>query len=246
MGATGCGKTTQVPQFILEDAIRANAGGECSVVVTQPRRLSAMAVAERVAAERGEAVGQTVGYSIRLESKVSRDTRLLFCTTGILLRRLQSDPDLVGVTHVVVDEVHERDLLSDFLLVILRALASRRSDFRLVAMSATVDAELFQRYFEAEVPGPIRCVEIPGRTFPVAEYRRRMPSRPPATSSTPTASTPPGRRRRRLAERRGREANVQPSVRRRWRCVRCVQSGEGGARGEGVCGADVADGRGGG
>ena len=170
-GATGCGKTTQVPQFILEDAIRANAGGECSVVVTQPRRLSAMAVAERVAAERGEAVGQTVGYSIRLESKVSRDTRLLFCTTGILLRRLQSDPDLVGVTHVVVDEVHERDLLSDFLLVILRALASRRSDFRLVAMSATVDAELFQRYFEAEVPGPIRCVEIPGRTFPVAEYR---------------------------------------------------------------------------
>ena len=170
-GATGCGKTTQVPQFILEDAIRANAGGECSVVVTQPRRLSAMAVAERVAAERGEAVGQTVGYSIRLESKVSRDTRLLFCTTGILLRRLQSDPDLVGVTHVVVDEVHERDLLSDFLLVILRALASRRSDFRLVAMSATVDAELFQRYFEADVPGPIRCVEIPGRTFPVAEYR---------------------------------------------------------------------------
>ena len=170
-GATGCGKTTQVPQFILEDAIRANAGGECSVVVTQPRRLSAMAVAERVAAERGEAVGQTVGYSIRLESKVSRDTRLLFCTTGILLRRLQSDPDLKGVTHVVVDEVHERDLLSDFLLVILRALASRRSDFRLVAMSATVDAELFQRYFEAEVPGPVRCVEIPGRTFPVAEYR---------------------------------------------------------------------------
>ena len=170
-GATGCGKTTQVPQFILEDAIHANAGGACSIIVTQPRRLSAMAVAERVAAERCERVGQTVGYSIRLESKVSRDTRLLFCTTGILLRRLQSDPDLNGVTHVVVDEVHERDLLSDFLLVILRALATRRSDFRLVAMSATVDAELFQRYFEAEVPGACGSVEIPGRTFPVAEYR---------------------------------------------------------------------------
>jgi ATP-dependent RNA helicase DHX36 len=170
-GATGCGKTTQVPQFILEDAIHANKGAKCSVVVTQPRRLSAMAVAERVAAERGERIGATVGYSIRLESKVSKDTRLLFCTTGILLRRLQSDPDLSDVTHVVVDEVHERDLLSDFLLVILRSLATRRRDFRLVAMSATVDAELFQRYFEAEVPGTCGCIEIPGRTFPVAEYR---------------------------------------------------------------------------
>jgi ATP-dependent RNA helicase DHX36 len=130
-----------------------------------------MAVAERVAAERGEKIGATVGYSIRLESKVSKDTRLLFCTTGILLRRLQSDPDLSDVTHVVVDEVHERDLLSDFLLVILRSLATRRRDFRLVAMSATVDAELFQRYFEAEVPGTCGCIEIPGRTFPVAEYR---------------------------------------------------------------------------
>jgi ATP-dependent RNA helicase DHX36 len=160
-----------VPQFILEDAIHANKGAKCSVVVTQPRRLSAMAVAERVAAERGEKIGATVGYSIRLESKVSKDTRLLFCTTGILLRRLQSDPDLSDVTHVVVDEVHERDLLSDFLLVILRSLATRRRDFRLVAMSATVDAELFQRYFEAEVPGTCGCIEIPGRTFPVAEYR---------------------------------------------------------------------------
>ena len=76
-GATGCGKTTQVPQFILEDAIHANKGAKCSVVVTQPRRLSAMAVAERVAAERGEKIGATVGYSIRLESKQSKDTRLL-------------------------------------------------------------------------------------------------------------------------------------------------------------------------
>ena len=170
-GATGCGKTTQVPQFVFEEAIRGGRGGECSVIITQPRRLSAIAVAERVAAERCERVGDTVGYSIRLESKQSRDTRLLFCTTGILLRRLQSDPDLEGVSHVIVDEVHERDLLSDFLLVILRRLAARRDDFRLVAMSATVNAELFQSYFEKVVPGPCGCVEIPGRTFPVAEYR---------------------------------------------------------------------------
>ena len=170
-GATGCGKTTQVPQFVFEEAIRDGRGGECSVIITQPRRLSAIAVAERVAAERCERVGDVVGYSIRLESRQSRDTRLLFCTTGILLRRLQSDPDLEGVSHVIVDEVHERDLLSDFLLVILRRLAARRDDFRLVAMSATVNAELFQSYFEKVVPGSCGCVEIPGRTFPVAEYR---------------------------------------------------------------------------
>ena len=170
-GATGCGKTTQVPQFILEDAIAANRGGECSIIITQPRRLSAIAVAERVAAERRERVGGVVGYSIRLESRQSKDTRLLFCTTGILLRRLQSDPDLAGVSHVVVDEVHERDLLSDFLLVVLRDLAERREDFTLVAMSATVNASLFKTYFEAVVPGECGCVEIPGRTFPVAEYR---------------------------------------------------------------------------
>jgi len=173
-GATGCGKSTQVPQFLLEDAIRAGRGGECSVIITQPRRLSAIAVAERVASERCERIGDVVGYSIRLESKQSARTRLLFCTTGILLRRLQSDPDLVGVTHVVVDEVHERDLLSDFLLVILRALAKRRNDppFRVVAMSATVNAELFQTYFERVLDdGPCGAVEIPGRTFPVAEYR---------------------------------------------------------------------------
>ncbi|ACO70515.1 predicted protein [Micromonas commoda] len=170
-GATGCGKTTQVPQYVFENAVRAGRGGECSVIITQPRRLSAIAVAERVAQERCERIGDTVGYSIRLESRQSSNTRLLFCTTGILLRRLQSDPDLRGVSHVIVDEVHERDLLSDFLLVILRRLAARREDFRLVAMSATVNAELFKGYFERVVPGECGCVEIPGRTFPVAEYR---------------------------------------------------------------------------
>jgi len=170
-GATGCGKTTQVPQFIFEEAVRAGKGGETSIIITQPRRLSAIAVAERVANERCERIGDTVGYSIRLESKQSEKTRMLFCTTGILLRRLQTDPNLTGVSHVVVDEVHERDLLSDFLLVILRSLAARRKDFHLVAMSATVNAELFKNYFESHLETTCPVVEIPGRTFPVAEYR---------------------------------------------------------------------------
>ena len=170
-GATGCGKTTQVPQFIFEEAIRAGKGGETNIIITQPRRLSAIAVAERVANERCERIGDSVGYSIRLESRQSEKTRMLFCTTGILLRRLQTDPNLTGVSHVVVDEVHERDLLSDFLLVILRSLTARRKDFHLVAMSATVNAELFKNYFEGHLHTTCPVVEIPGRTFPVTEYR---------------------------------------------------------------------------
>lgn len=127
-----------------------------------------MSVAERVAAERGEQIGGTVGYTIRLESKCSANTKLLFCTTGILLKRLEEDPDLVGVTHVFVDEVHERSLESDFLLMVLRDLMRRRHDDptcpKIVLMSATLDAELFNRYF-----GGAPSVKFPGRAFPVTD-----------------------------------------------------------------------------
>lgn len=99
----------QVPQFMLEEA--AAAGTHVSIVCTQPRRISAMGVAERVASERGEPLGRTVGYSIRLENKSSAATRLLFCTTGILLRRLEEDATLAGTTHVIVDEVCHRGSL---------------------------------------------------------------------------------------------------------------------------------------
>ena len=85
-GETGCGKTTQVPQFILEAMAKRGEGGKCTVVCTQPRRLAAIAVAERIAAERGESVGKTCGYAIRLDAQRSEETRMLFCTTGLLLR----------------------------------------------------------------------------------------------------------------------------------------------------------------
>ncbi|KAJ8936706.1 hypothetical protein NQ318_020318 [Aromia moschata] len=109
-GETGCGKSTQVPQFILDEWISnySKDSRHIEIVCTQPRRISAIGVAERVADERIENVGNTVGYQIRLESKVSSSTRLTFCTTGILLRRLEGEPTLPNVTHIIVDEVHER------------------------------------------------------------------------------------------------------------------------------------------
>jgi len=124
-----------------------------------------MSVAERIADERGESIGDTVGYSIRLESKKSSRTRLLFCTTGILLKRLEDDKDLANVTHVFIDEVHERGIETDFLLMVMRDLLTRRSQpLKLILMSATLDASLFHRYF-----GNAPSVKFPGRTFPVTE-----------------------------------------------------------------------------
>ena len=96
-GATGCGKTTQVPQFVLDSFINAKRGGECNIICTQPRRIAAIGVATRVADERAESIGDVVGYHIRMQSKVSDKTRLLFCTTGVLLRRLLHERQLPGV-----------------------------------------------------------------------------------------------------------------------------------------------------
>ena len=169
-GQTGCGKSTQVPQFLLEDAIENRLGGATNIICTQPRRVAALGLAERVAAERGEKTGESVGYAVRLESKRSARTRLLFCTTGILLRRLINDNgDLSGVTHIVLDEVHERSVESDLLLLLLRDIQKKSNrSFRLVLMSATADADTFVRYFG----GPKVCgtVFIPGFTHPVREF----------------------------------------------------------------------------
>lgn len=164
-GETGCGKTTQLPQYILESEIEAARGAACSIICTQPRRISAMSVAERVAAERGENLGDSVGYKVRLEGIKGRDTRLLFCTTGILLRRLLLDRSLQGVTHVIVDEIHERGMNEDFLLIVLKELLPRRPELKLILMSATLNAELFSSYF-----GGAPMIHIPGFTYPVRSY----------------------------------------------------------------------------
>ncbi|XP_073533333.1 3'-5' RNA helicase YTHDC2 isoform X2 [Phyllobates terribilis] len=163
VGETGSGKTTQISQFLLDDCYRN--GTACRIFCTQPRRLAAIAVAERVAAERGEKIGQTIGYQIRLESRVSPKTLLTFCTNGVLLRTLMAgDTTLSTVTHVIVDEVHERDRFSDFLLTKLRDLIQKHPTLKLILSSAALDVNLFFRYF-----GGCPVLYIQGRPFEVKE-----------------------------------------------------------------------------
>ncbi|KAL6766709.1 hypothetical protein ACKKBG_A37050 [Auxenochlorella protothecoides x Auxenochlorella symbiontica] len=165
-GETGCGKTTQVPQYLLEDAWAAGRG--CHVLCTQPRRISAVSCAERIAAERGEAPGVNVGYNIRLESCGGRDASLLFATNGVLLRMLSSGADaLAHVTHLVMDEIHERDRFADFALILVRDLLPANPNLRVVLMSATLHADLFSgAYYFGGCP----MVRVPGFTHPVEDF----------------------------------------------------------------------------
>ncbi|XP_056911803.1 ATP-dependent RNA helicase A isoform X2 [Takifugu flavidus] len=163
-GATGCGKTTQVPQFILDSFIKGGRASDCNIVVTQPRRISAVSVAERVAYERGEDLGKSCGYSVRFESVLPRPhASILFCTVGVLLRKLEAG--IRGISHVIVDEIHERDVNTDFLIVVLRDVIQAYPEVRVILMSATIDTTMFREYF-------FNCpiIEVFGRTFPVQEY----------------------------------------------------------------------------
>ncbi|KAL0357191.1 UNVERIFIED_CONTAM: DExH-box ATP-dependent RNA helicase DExH7, chloroplastic [Sesamum calycinum] len=191
-GETGCGKTTQVPQYILDNMIEAGRGGYCNIICTQPRRIAAISVAERVADERCESSpgnDSLVGYQVRLDSARNERTKLLFCTTGILLRMISVsslisfmqqtdfDPvihvtdgnrDLADISHVIVDEVHERSLLGDFLLIVLKNLIEKqstrgKSKLKVILMSATVDSHMFSQYF-----GNCPVVTAQGRTHPVS------------------------------------------------------------------------------
>ncbi|XP_038148771.1 3'-5' RNA helicase YTHDC2 isoform X1 [Cyprinodon tularosa] len=164
LGETGSGKTTQIPQFLLDDCSRY--GKPCRIFCTQPRRLATIAVAERVAAERGESAGQTVGYHIRLESRVSPKTLLTFCTSGVLLRTLMAgDSSLTTVTHVIVDEVHERDGLTDFLLTKLRDVLQKVPTLKLILSSAALDIDLFLQYF-----GSCPVIRLKGKQFEVKQF----------------------------------------------------------------------------
>eukprot|EP00929_Paragymnodinium_shiwhaense_P031664 TRINITY_DN17692_c0_g1_i1.p1 TRINITY_DN17692_c0_g1~~TRINITY_DN17692_c0_g1_i1.p1 ORF type:complete len:1207 (-),score=325.75 TRINITY_DN17692_c0_g1_i1:212-3832(-) len=166
-GSTGCGKTTQVPQLLLENAIRSGMATKMNIVVTQPRRIAAITVAERVAQERGESLGESVGYSVRFAQILPRGhASICFMTTGSLLKRMTTR-GLNGVTHIIIDEVHERDLYSDFLVTIVRQLLRANAGLKVVLMSATINLGKWQEYFGSRLGFPI---EIPGRLHPVTTY----------------------------------------------------------------------------
>lgn len=161
---TGSGKTTQVPQYILENAAEKQA--HCRIICTQPRRLSTIAVSERVARERGERLGQIVGYQIKLESELSPQSALIYCTTGVLLRTLMAKTtDVKAISHIIMDEIHERDRFSDFLLVCLKECALNFPHLKIILMSATMDVKLFENYFPSA-----HVVNVAGRPFAIEEY----------------------------------------------------------------------------
>lgn len=184
---TGSGKTTQLPKMVaeaLEEKTRNTKfekpkGGERSadarsamplVGCTQPRRIAAASVARRVAEELKEPLGGLVGYQVRFEEKLSRDTRIKFMTDGILLAEMQSDPQLSKYRAIILDEAHERSLNIDFLLGCLKLLLERRDDFTLVVSSATLDAGAFATFFADASGKPAPVIEAPGRMFPVSEF----------------------------------------------------------------------------
>ena len=181
VGATGSGKTTQVPQILLDKAIAEGYGANCNIICTQPRRIAATSVARRVANERAEKLQDSVGYHVRFDAKLPQiGGSITYCTAGILLQQLQHSPDdvLDGTSHLVIDEVHERDIVVDFLLIILKKVMTQRVALgkatpKVVLMSATMDTELFAAYFKHTAPGSAStdcpALSVPGRSFPVKE-----------------------------------------------------------------------------
>lgn len=161
---TGCGKSTQVPQFMLEDLIEKE-DFDRRIIVTQPRRIAAIGLAERVADERCSKLGEEVGYVIRGVNKTSNKTRLTFMTTGILVRMLQGDLDDLKNTTIVIDEVHERSIDTDLIIVLLKKIM-RKSGLKIVLMSATVDEKQYKDFFDND----LATIYIEGRTFPVTDY----------------------------------------------------------------------------
>ncbi|QRV95545.1 Helicase associated domain (HA2) [Ceratobasidium sp. AG-Ba] len=175
VGETGSGKTTQIPQFVAYTDIP-HARGKL-IACTQPRRVAAMSVAKRVAEELDVQLGKQVGYSIRFEDMTETGTTFLkYMTDGMLLREAMNDHDLTRYSTIILDEAHERTLATDILMGLLKEIAKRRSDLKIVVMSATLDAQKFQKYFSTRNDGSVAPLfKVPGRTFPVETFYTQEP-----------------------------------------------------------------------
>lgn len=169
VGETGSGKTTQIPQFVVEAGYTSN---RKQIACTQPRRVAAMSVSRRVADEMDVTIGEEVGYSIRFEDCSGGKTVLKYLTDGMLLREAMADPLLERYRVIILDEAHERTLATDVLFGLLKEVLRNRADLKLVVMSATLEAEKFQSYFSG---APL--MKVPGRLHPVEIFYTQEPEK---------------------------------------------------------------------
>ncbi|CAK9825387.1 Probable ATP-dependent RNA helicase DHX34 [Anthophora retusa] len=156
-GDTGCGKSTQVPQYLYR-------AGFQKIACTQPRRIACISLAKRVAFETLTENHNDVGYQIRFEKQRNQDTKITFITEGLLLRQLSGESEMLSYDVIVLDEVHERHLHGDFLLGIMKCIINQNLDLKLVLMSATINIELFNNYFAKE---NVKTIQVPGRLYPI-------------------------------------------------------------------------------
>jgi pre-mRNA-splicing factor ATP-dependent RNA helicase DHX16 len=171
VGETGSGKTTQIPQFVLFDVLNQNeATRGMKVACTQPRRVAAISVANRVAEELGERVGKQCGFMVRFEERTSPDTRIIYATDGLMVRLAVSDPSLQDYGAIIIDEAHERTLSSDILMGLLKEIMTVRPDLKVIISSATIKAQAFSSFF-----GDCPIFNIPGRTFAVEIMHSQQP-----------------------------------------------------------------------
>lgn len=173
-GETGSGKSTQAVQFVL-DYLNSIGDFKSKIICTQPRRISTMGLAERISDERLSKIGEETGYIIRGENRTREETRISFVTTGVLLRMLQSllsssdgsnSESFENLGYIFIDEVHERSVDGDFLLIILKSIMSKFPNLKIVLMSATINIDTFNNFFGTKVSH----IHIEGRTFPIKDY----------------------------------------------------------------------------
>ncbi|XP_073752050.1 ATP-dependent RNA helicase TDRD9 isoform X3 [Callorhinus ursinus] len=171
-GATGSGKSTQLPQYILDHYSQRSA--YCNIVVTQPRKIGASSIARWISKERAWTLGGLVGYQVGLEKIATEDTKLIYMTTGVLLQKIVSAKSLMEFTHVFIDEVHERTEEMDFLLLVVRKLLRTNSRFvKVILMSATINCKEFADYFAVPVQNkmnPAYVFEVEGKPHSIEEY----------------------------------------------------------------------------
>ena len=175
-GETGSGKTTQLPKIVLELGRGRGAGGKGLIGHTQPRRIAASSVAQRIAQELNSPLGEVVGYKVRFNDRLLPGASVKLMTDGILLAETQTDPLLKAYDTLIIDEAHERSLNIDFLLGYLKEVLARRPDFKLIVTSATIDADRFAQHF-ASSRGPAPVIQVSGRLFPVEQRWRPFEER---------------------------------------------------------------------